>query len=107
MTERKFIPLDEYERHRKAAAPPAPLDVFVAGQWQGKEPPARRWIVDGILPEGAVTMLSGHGASGKSIIALQLAIACALGRDWLGRTVRPCKALVMACEDEPDELHRR
>ena len=101
------ISLDEYERRRKAAAPPAPLDVFVAGQWQGKVPPERRWIVDNIIPEGAVTMLSGHGASGKSIIALQLAIACALGRNWLGRTVRPCKALVMACEDEPDELHRR
>ena len=107
MIEREFISVEEYERNRRAAAPPAPLEVFVAGQWQGKQPRPQRWIVDYMIPEGAVTMLSGHGASGKSILALQLSVACALGREWLGRTTRPCKVLVLACEDDKDELHRR
>ncbi len=55
----------------------------------------------------AVTVLSGDGGTGKSLLALQLATACATGRSFLGQAVMACKVLVIACEDERDELHRR
>jgi RecA-family ATPase len=59
------------------------------------------------MPLRAVTVLSGDGGTGKSLLALQLATACATGREFLGQKVTKCKVLVIACEDERDELHRR
>ena len=38
-------------------------------------PPARKWLVDGWIPDGRIAMLAGRGAAGKSQISLQLAHA--------------------------------
>ena len=46
--------------------------------WTGKVPP-RDWLSPYWLPTGRVTMLSGRGGSGKSVLALQLAAAVASG----------------------------
>lgn len=75
--------------------------------WYGVPVPARQWIVEDLLPANVVTMLSGDGGLGKSTLALQLAIACAMEDSWLGFKTTPCKVLIVACEDEPEELHRR
>ena len=69
--------------------------------------PERRWVVPGWIPQGAVTMLGGDGGVGKSLIAMQLATACATGNPWLGQPATPCKVLALFCEDDADELHRR
>jgi RecA-family ATPase len=52
-------------------------------------------------------MLSGHGATGKTTLALQLCVATVLGRDWLGFLPEPGPALMVCCEDDEEELHRR
>jgi RecA-family ATPase len=83
---------------------PGRLDV---ASWHGKIAPERRWIVDGLLPEGNVTMLAGDGGLGKSILALQAQAACALGKQWLGRPTRPCRSIGLYCEDDEDEIWRR
>ena len=75
--------------------------------FEGQPVPDRRWIVPGWIPHGAVTMLGGDGGVGKSLIAMQLATACATGNPWLGRHAMPCKVLGVFCEDDRDELHRR
>jgi RecA-family ATPase len=54
-----------------------------------------------------VTLFSGEGAIGKSIVSLQLAIALVLGRDWLNTLPEMGPVLAVACEDDADELHRR
>ena len=69
--------------------------------------PERRWLVADLIPMQNVTMLSGDGGVGKSIVALQLMVACALGKRWLGQQTKPCKAFGLFCEDDGDELHRR
>ena len=46
--------------------------------WTGEVPP-RDWLSPFWLPAGRVTMLSGQGGSGKSVLALQLAAAVAIG----------------------------
>jgi RecA-family ATPase len=69
--------------------------------------PERRWIVADLIPEGNVTLLGGDGGHGKTLLALQLLAACALGKTWLGAPVRRCKAIGVFCEDDRDELHRR
>ena len=69
--------------------------------------PARKWIVDDWIPHGSVTQMGGNGGVGKSLIAMQLLTACAIGQSWLGRKTMPCRALGIFCEDDKDELHRR
>lgn len=76
-------------------------------QWQGKEPPARDWLVDRCFLKGTVGMVSGDGGIGKSLLLQQLATCACLGRMWLGLSVKPGRALVLACEDDQDELWRR
>lgn len=79
-----------------------------ASAWAGKPIPERPWHVPDLIPGKTVTMLSGDGGTGKSLLALQLAVATATDTDWIGRSVTaPGKALVMCAEDDDDELHIR
>ena len=75
--------------------------------WTGKAAPDRDWLVPGLIPMRQVTMLSGDGGLGKSLLAMQLMTCAATGKTWLGHEVRRCKALGLFCEDGRDELHRR
>lgn len=83
------------------------LKIIDPVRWSGKSLPTRRWIVDGLIPMGAVTMLGGDGGLGKSLLTMQLLTAAAARQGWLGMGVMPCKAFGVYCEDETDELHRR
>lgn len=83
------------------------LEVVDPVTLQGLPVPERRWLWRDWIPERAVTVLSGDGGTGKSLLALQLATACATGQSFLGQEVKRCKVLMIACEDECDELHRR
>ena len=83
------------------------LPILDPISWEGAPVPERRWLVPDMIPEGNVTMLGGDGGVGKSQIALQALVACAIGRPWLGRPARRCKAVGIFCEDDRDELHRR
>jgi RecA-family ATPase len=88
-----------------------PGRVDVTG-WHGKSAPARRWVVDELLPDRNVTILGGDGGLGKSVLALQLLAACVLGKPdaplgWLGRQARPCSAVGVFCEDDEEEIWRR
>lgn len=75
--------------------------------WSGKPIPQRKWIVDELIPSGSVTMLTGDGGLGKSLLSLQLMTCCALGRHWLGRETAQVRAMGVFCEDDQDELHIR
>jgi hypothetical protein len=75
-------------------------------QWTAPPPP-RGWIVPDWVPRGVVTGLYGGGAVGKSLIAMQLLSATALGLPWFGLEAIPGRALGVFCEDDEDELQRR
>lgn len=75
--------------------------------WADTPVPERRWIVRNWIPHGAVTMLSGDGGAGKSLLAQQLATCAVAGRQWLEEETLQCHALYIACEDDTNELHRR
>lgn len=74
--------------------------------WDGTVP-TRKWIVPGLVPAGTVTMLTGNGGEGKSLLAAQLGAAAATGREWIGRDVRQVRTFMVHCEDDRDEMIRR
>lgn len=83
------------------------LALVVAASLDGIPVPERRWHVRDLLPAGTVALLSGDGGVGKSLLALQLAAATASGGPWVGQECQTGGALVLAAEDDLDELHRR
>ena len=80
--------------------------INIAG-WRDRPVPERTWTVKDRIPGSNVTLLSGEGSVGKSILSLHLATAVVLGRDWLRSLPEPGPALVVCCEDDTDELWRR
>lgn len=82
-------------------------EFFSAADLEGQPIPPRQWHVPDLIPARTVTTLNGDGGTGKSLAALQLAVATALGRPWLGQLVTPGRALFISAEDDRDEIHRR
>ena len=80
---------------------------FKASELHGRPVPEREWLVEDLIPDRTVTMLSGDGGTGKSLLALQLTVAAATGGWWIGRRVKPGRAIYLSAEDDEDELHRR
>ena len=89
------------------ARPPVKLEVISAASFAGQPIPRQRWLVPDLIPAGNVTILSGDGATGKSLLGLQLAVAVATGGEWIGTAPEPGKALFVSAEDEIEEIHRR
>lgn len=80
---------------------------YSAASLKGKTVPARQWLVPGMVPQKTVTLFSGDGGTGKSLLAQQLAVAVVAGTSWIGRSVKQGSALLLSAEDDDDELHRR
>lgn len=93
---------------RTPAAPPEqPLTPLDISGWDDAEVPPRDWAVRDRIIRRAVTLLSGEGGVGKSILTLQLACAHVLGRDWFGSLPEPGPAIYLDAEDDEAELHFR
>lgn len=90
-----------------AAAPTLPLGILHPADWQGTKAPERRWKVDGLVPHGQATLLTGAGAAGKSLLSQLLCTCSGLGLPFLGVQVEQCPALYITCEDDELELQRR
>ncbi|MEO9792326.1 MAG: AAA family ATPase [Tateyamaria sp.] len=89
------------------AIEPRTLDLWPASTLHGLSVPPRQWHVQDMVPDATVTLLGGDGGTGKSLLALQLAVATALGRKWVGIDARQGAALYVSAEDDKAELHRR
>lgn len=83
------------------------LRWFLGSSLAGRDVPEFQWHVPGLIPTKNVTMLGGPGGTGKSLIALQLAVATAAGRRWLGRDCAAGAAVYLSAEDDAEEIHRR
>jgi RecA-family ATPase len=87
--------------------PPKFRRIINPTEWEGLPVPPREWIVPGYIPHKTVTLLSGDGSVGKSLLALQLAAGRALAREWIGLMPEPGRTLILSAEDDADEMHRR
>jgi RecA-family ATPase len=81
----------------------------VALNWaelQGKEPPAREWIVPHWIPAAHVTLLAGRAGIGKTLLAQHIGTALAHGVRYI-ESLTARRVLMWAGEDDTAELWRR
>lgn len=79
-----------------------------AGTWDAAAIPARPWAVPGYLMRGAVSVLSGQGAGGKSSLVVAWTISCATGQALGAFTPRkPMRCINYNVEDDREEQQRR
>ncbi len=64
----------------KPEAEPVVYKLFNAAQLLETSAPPRKWAVEGVFPDCEVSLLSGDGGTGKSILGLQLLYASTSGR---------------------------
>ncbi|MBU2839396.1 AAA family ATPase [Acidithiobacillus thiooxidans] len=80
--------------------------VSIADIYSSSSPePAFIWA--GRIPLGHVTLLGAHGGVGKSMMALQLAVAVCLGADFLGASTEQGRVLFFSGEDGAAVLRHR
>jgi len=68
-------------------------------------PPAFVW--DGYLPRGVVALFGAHGGTGKSTIALMLAVATVTGRPLFGVPTEASAAVFVSLEDGANIVRHR
>jgi len=88
-------------------APARESQFYSAASLKGKPVPPRQWLVHGLVPSKTVTLFSGDGGTGKSLLALQLAVAVAAQTAWIGKTANTGRVIFLSAEDDDEELHRR
>jgi AAA domain len=110
-----FPPLEAYTDEPRAnghapqepPTPPAPPRKRI--DWQsldGRDPPAREWIIPYWIPHRHTTLLAGRGGVGKTLLAQHLGAALALGFEYV-ELLEPRRVLMWAAEDDEAELWRR
>lgn len=84
-----------------------PRTIFSAASFQHEVFPPVRWMVEGILPEGA-TIFAGKPKMGKSYMMLNVAAAIATGGVAFSKVqCTPGDVLMVALEDPRRRIHQR
>jgi hypothetical protein len=92
--------------HAKSALPP--IDQADVARWQGIEPPEIIFTIEDLVPQGMVTLATGAGGAGKTLI-LQMAgtaVPANLGR-FFGKHIVCGAAAGLFAEDPDAVLHVR
>lgn len=66
------------------------------------EDPPIPWVINGLLASQDLAIVAGEPGTGKSILALEMALAMASGGQFLGMTCEPQK--VLYCDEEMSRL---
>lgn len=88
------------------AAKPRLTPVDVAGVLTHPAPPPR-FVWGQYLPAGVVSMLGAHGGTGKSTIALMLAVSVAMGRELFGQSTEQGRVVFASLEDGANVVRHR
>ncbi len=87
--------------------------MSIPDEWFEKDPPPKKYLISGFIPEGVVGVLGARGGTGKSMLALQLCILYAGaygGGEFFGMDIdknNRGKALFLSAEDDRDECWER
>ncbi|WP_041399059.1 AAA family ATPase [Sphaerobacter thermophilus] len=91
----------------KTEAQPSERVLTVVEVWRQPEPSPRQYIVEGLIPAGRITSLFADGGTGKSYLALYVAVCVALGRPVFNRAVIQGPVLFVDAELDAEEFVRR
>ncbi len=80
--------------------------IINAAELMGKTLPEPKYVIPGLLPEGA-TFIAGRPKLGKSWMVMQIGAAVALGGYVFGHHVTPGDVLYLALEDNERRLQSR
>ena len=83
---------------------PLPFTEVQFGDLDTIEPQAPLYAWEGLVPLRNVTLLGAHGGMGKSLIALMLAVASAVGAPLFGIPTRQSIVVYYSAEDDADRL---
>lgn len=95
------------EKPAGEARPPFGASAFRASQVADIDVPEQEWVVDDLIPMGAVTTLFGDGGVGKSLAVQTIASHIAAGEPFADRPVKKLRVAAIMCEDDDAELNRR
>ena len=70
-------------------------------------PPEQHWLIEGLLPTGALAFVAGPPKRGKTWVGLGLSLCLSLGRAWLGRHSVPQARDVLYCALEGSQTGLR
>jgi RecA-family ATPase len=76
-------------------------------RWDDEDAPRQEWAVSDRIPIGHVSLFSGEGGAGKSLIAQQLGVCHVRGLDWFDAPTRQGPALIIDAEDGESVIHKR
>lgn len=65
------------------------------------------YVVQSLMPRGHVTLLGGHGGSGKSLLALTIAAHVVSGRDWASLYTAKLASVFVSLEDRGELVRHR
>lgn len=71
------------------------------------KPAQKAFVIPLLAPAGEVTLFTGAGSAGKSLLAQQLATALAAGVPTLRLNMGQAPAIYLTCEDDEGQLHWR
>ena len=91
----------------EAETAPLPFAVVPFADLATAEPATPAFVWDGLIPVGHVTLLSAHGGTGKSMVALMACVSVALGLPLLGIPTRQGNAAFYSGEDGAELLRYR
>lgn len=96
--------VEDLNEHRQKRRPLIEIGTFI-----GVPAPGRHFVdMAKLLPTRNVVMLGGDGGTGKSLLALQLALSCATALPaWIGIDVVNGPVIYLSAEDDRDEIHKR
>lgn len=88
--------------------PVAPLLAQSMGKLLDAPVPPIDWLIQGLIPRRAPGFLVSVPNAGKSFLTLQMVVAIACGRSFLGYAASvPMGAIYLSLEDPQDVVHRR
>jgi hypothetical protein len=99
----------EYDKIIKGKlATPRKQRIALPGQWDGDAPPPEpEWLVERCIMKMGIGILSGRWGTGKTYVAIDLAVSVATGQSFAGREApERCGVLYLAAEGAHTILRR-
>lgn len=96
-------------RINKQTKPKTPYKLIPAGKLLSTHPPAREWVIQDFLPSKIVSTVMAAGGTGKSFLAMHIALSVASGASLFGKFAvkASAKVVFISGEDDVAELQRR